>query len=819
MSLRFFGDWPPWLGVTVALTAAALVWWFYRRDTRDSPPMARWSLPTLRAMAVALAILTLTGPVLRRTETIGELGRVVFCVDASESMSRSDPNVDQAQVLQIAAAQGWLPADVVEQLNRDAASVSDAVVVSRGRVIDEALQRYEQSTRFDRARGLLTGKQGLLAELQSTHQLSVSGLSGVNADPWWDSAETDEVPTEFAVTAGAAQTDLATPVMQRLGLDESQVVEASGETDETAGPRTAVVLFSDGRHTNGPSPIEMATQLASRRIPLYCVGFGSDVEPTDLAVLELQYPDSVASKNRVRGTLVWKDRGPVGRAVRATIWADEELLWEQQLTTQNVPLRRTEFDFAIRDIVEARLQEQVRDVRLQSLPLVLTAKLEPLGDETDASNNVSEFRISAVVNDHRLLLIDGRSRWETRYLRNLFQRDEAWQVNALIVGRSSQHRVLPRGEGDNDFPTNEARLTDYDLIVLGEVDADTFTAEEQTWIREYVARGGGLVVIDGTRGKWKGLAETPLGDLLPVTLGEQPAMRTDSLQLTSSGLDWSPLRLRSERESNRELWQQLPAPQSLAAVVPLPGADVVVEAFAAGQPHPAVVRRPFGAGQVTYFAFDDSWRWRYEVADQFHVRFWNQIGKTVMQAPYAASDAFASLDTGLAQYRAGDAANVRVRLRDPSGRPVSDATVDALLSRDGQVVSTIRLTALDTQTGMYRGRTDPLAPGVYTTTVRASGYSEAALQVTTEFRVTASISAETETVSCNETLLREIAEASGGQYLPEASADQLAELLKPLSSGRTEENDTLIWRSYWWFWAILGLLSVEWLLRKRSGLL
>ena len=39
--------------------------------------------------------------------------------------------------------------------------------------------------------------------------------------------------------------------------------------------------------------------------------------------------------------------------------------------------------------------------------------------------------------------------------------------------------------------------------------------------------------------------------------------------------------------------------------------------------------RPFGAGRVYYHAFDDSWRWRYEVADLYHVKFWNQLASYI----------------------------------------------------------------------------------------------------------------------------------------------------------------------------------------------
>ena len=64
-----------------------------------------------------------------------------------------------------------------------------------------------------------------------------------------------------------------------------------------------------------------------------------------------------------------------------------------------------------------------------------------------------------------------------------------------------------------------------------------------------------------------------------------------------------------------------------------------------------------------------------------------------------------------------------------------------------------------------------------------------------------------------------LAEASGGSYVREEDIGRLPELLGPLSSGRVVESETLIWQSYWWFAAIVILVTTEWLLRKRAGLL
>ena len=66
------------------------------------------------------------------------------------------------------------------------------------------------------------------------------------------------------------------------------------------------MLISDGGHNRGSSPFE--TELLSvRNLPIYTVGFGSDQQPPDLALLQTVVPDSVYHEDRIRGILSIKD--------------------------------------------------------------------------------------------------------------------------------------------------------------------------------------------------------------------------------------------------------------------------------------------------------------------------------------------------------------------------------------------------------------------------------------------------------------------------------------------------------------------------------
>ena len=933
-SIRFLGDIPFWVGVPLALAAALAVWFYYRRERHDLPPRLRVWLPLLRAAAVALTLLVLTGPVLHHRRVEGQLGRVVVFVDTSLSMGVHDPQMPEARKLLLAERQGLLPegsvdatlytaatrlaavrrqlteslrgdsvdADTAKRcrdaLAREATSVGDTLdaydwtslpappgqdppwkdlatrfrsevrepadallakpldqIAARQAVLAELLdlvgtvERYQNeilaafdaygrqlvgsgdssvasavahidgSTRWQKAENcLLDPDDGLLSQLANTHDVEIVALAGDEGQTLWSRLREDSVPANLGAEPNGPWTDLGSAIAGRMTEGKK---DADGNAPTPTESRTAAVLLTDGRHNRGASPVVAGRVLGSQGIPLHAVGFGATREAPDLALLDVEHPPLVFQKDRVRGTLVMKDQMPPGQSFVAQIEGDGEILWQQQLTTQDVRLRRIEFDLSLDELVEQQKAALDPKVKHHALPVVLTATLAPLEGETELANNAAEFRLAAITQSYRILLIDGRSRWETRYLRNVFERDDQWHIDTILVGPATEQAALPRGEGPDRFPADRGALYQYDVIVFGDVPADVFNENELEWIRDFVElRGGGLVFLDGSRGNLD-LADTnPLAPLLPVKRLNAPlSSEISGLQLTTSGEKRNALMLASSREANARLWKELPFPRTIVSVEALADAETLVEAVAGTRVVPVMVTRAFGAGRVFYAAADETWRWRYKAADTYHQRFWNQLIQWIMPRPYAVSDDYVSIDTGPPTYAAGDEVDIRVGLRTADGRPATDATVDALVWQDGQIVSTVSLAPDENGTGVYRGRTGQLPEGHYEVSVRASGYSLDALRARSGFVVEPPENRELELTACNDELLEEMARSSGGRFLREEEVGGLIDLLRPLSSGRVVESDTLLWQSYWWFAAIVLLLSIEWLLRKRAGVL
>jgi hypothetical protein len=227
--------------------------------------------------------------------------------------------------------------------------------------------------------------------------------------------------------------------------------------------------------------------------------------------------------------------------------------------------------------------------------------------------------------------------------------------------------------------------------------------------------------------------------------------------------------------------------------------------------------RRFGAVQVFYAAFDATWRWRYEVADEFHQRYWNQVGNWIMERPYAIADKFLSLDVADLVQEADKPANIRVRLRDANGRPATVKRAAAVLSRDGREALRVEL-AVD-EAGVYRAVTPLLATGRYQISVASDDIPADRRSLRLNLTVLPAESPEMTQLAANPALLRAMSAESGGEYLEEWQSEQLLQRLNERGSKRTVESEFRLGQSYWWFVPVVVLLAAEMALRKRFGVL
>lgn len=847
--IRLFFQGEVSLAIAVALSAAIAiaVAWYYRRETRTLPPPHSWLLPGLRAAAIFVALMMLAEPVIQQKREIGTIGRVDVFVDASGSMLATDSTTETST-----------------------ASTTDNSA--------EPAAASPADTRLQRASALLIGKPGQpgwLQSVQQTHHVFLHLMVNDDAKLIWDSRSDQPIPESLRLeptiipnganeTVGdgsdqdsqstlptiGTRTNLSDPVAERVLSAEQTSTPSDTDQSQTIAPpanstagqsRRAVLLLTDGQHNSGQSPQAVAQRLGDSSVPVFAIGLGSQIEPRDVAVLGIDVPPVVASNGRASGEVTIKDlagNDDSGQAqrVRVRIMMGDQTVWQQTVQSENRPIRRIAFDFAIAPLAEKVQTQDAGGIERTRLTLPLTVAIDPIDGQYDSSNNRLDFRIAANLRKRRLLIVDSRSRWETRYIRNLFDRDPTWQVDSVIAWPTARGGQIRRHLTEGTFPQDAQTMASYDAVIWGDCGPEAFTEDDLKRLRDFANQGGAVVFIDGDRDGLRRLARSTAGTLLPVRFSDDPLVTgVRALEPTVVGAGQSALRLASANPTpagsaadasasdsataDQATWAQLPPPTTVRSTDVLPGSEVWLEADTGNStpPVPVLVTRLFGGGQVVYLATDQTWRWRYRVADRYHTRFWNQLLEAIMQPPYEVRDQYIAIATGSPQYTAGQSATIRARLRDASGRPVGDSIVEAVLKDAAGNSQTVLLRSVDADRGVYEAQSPPLDAGEYDVSIRSAGYASSQA-VRTSLLVVPPQDREAVRLSLDDNLLRSLTTVSGGLYADEPGADAVWQAIKPLSDGTIETRRFALAQSYLWFFAVLGLLTTEWWLRKKAGL-
>ena len=355
------------------------------------------------------------------------------------------------------------------------------------------------------------------------------------------------------------------------------------------------------------------------------------------------------------------------------------------------------------------------------------------------------------------------------------------------------------------------------------------SAAQLTMAKDFVAeRGGGLLVVGARSFAQRGLAGTPLEDVLPVELDERhgalipAALGTgasaaiNKVIVTPEGLLHPAMRIGDSAEATRRLWSALPP---LAGAAPLggarPGAAVMaVASSAAGGVFPVVAAQRYGRGRSMVFAGEASWRWKMLLAssDRSYEFFWRQAARWMAGAAADPVTIAVPESAGVS-----DEVAIAVEVRDAAFAPVDAAEVEATLTVPGGQRRAIRMRRADRAPGQYVARVRAEGPGAYRVDVDARR-GDVRLGRALQWFYVGGVDREFADPRLNEPWLRRVARASGGRYVRAADASRIAGWLQEATPQQAAPERRDLWHEPWAFAVIVALLSGEWVLRRRWGL-
>ncbi len=440
--------------------------------------------------------------------------------------------------------------------------------------------------------------------LGATRQVLWVGFGG---DTWPLSAPTELGPSTANATA------LRSAIEQAL-------------TRTGGKPISGIALLSDGRSTQ-PLGADFIHRLNQQAVSVFSIPLGADSAPLDLAIGEVDAPEKVFT-NDIAPVAVTLDRYPADAAIDP---ARLTLRLRDAVTHEVLDERSNLTAGELADPV--LLSAQARGVGAARWKVEVEYAGGAAGDELILENNQRELALELVDRPLRLLYVEGYPRWEYRYLKNLLIREESIACSVMLISADrsfAQEGDLPLAR----LPQTAEELKPYDVIVLGDLPADYFSAAQLGLLRDQVAvHGAGLLWIGGNYATPRTYDGTPLGALLPMQqpasvghhTGEGALVRPTPLAQRLQVLRLLPP---AGQGDPRQLWpNDLPRLLWYQDIAPLkPTAEPLALLYTDhGTAGPLAARLRFGAGQSLYLASDDLWRWRLGRGDHYYQQFWTQL--------------------------------------------------------------------------------------------------------------------------------------------------------------------------------------------------
>jgi len=769
---------PAWVIWLLLAPAAALFVWATYRLSGDAPRGVRRALGTLRFLAIAFVAAMLFNPSRERRLVDRQKTLAVVLLDVSASMDRKDEYETSP--------------DLAARL-REAAALAP----------DDAPGRYSRLDLVKRVLGRADG--AFLDELSKTHDLRVYAFGeGLQA-----AGPLAELEPRERVTA--------------LGSAIERVLEEPEVKSRAVG---GIIVVTDGKNTAGALPDAAAEAAKRRKIAVHTVGVGDPRALRDVELVTLRGDNVVLLDDEMVLDLKVRNRGfPTQQVELVLSDARDGTPFHRESKTLLQSEEDQLFHIRYRPVREGDHQWKV--------------EVRPLPGEHSVENNHKLHEVRVRRNKLRVLYVDKFPRWEYRKLKNFLVRGyESFEAQCLLISAEAAF-IQEASEGVPplmEFPADEAALFKYDVILLGDVDPrdlegfSTQRGKVLESLRRFVELGGGLAMIGGENFAPQAYKDTPLEDVLPIVIdptdvGDAGRALRDTWKpkLSALGRQHPVMQLVGEPEANVALWEReeggLPGWYWFARVKKeKPGARALLlhpTARNESGPYVLAAAGAFGDGPTFWCGVDEFWRWFYLHGPKYAHQFWGNLVRWLGRTKLYAGDKRFQLTVNRSHFEVGERITLTAYVKDRDYRRSQKAEQEIMLRSPSTTEPERRLLLKRVEDGVFERTLVAQDVGDYQAWILPEdGLSDEKISPVS-FAVRLSDVERREPI-LDEAALKALSQKTEGRYvaLPEvrtllgALGEETVEIprRREFQDLRRDGRLPLL---------LLGLLTAEWLLRKR----
>ena len=462
---------------------------------------------------------------------------------------------------------------------------------------------------------------------------------------------------------------------------------------------------------------------------------------------------------------------------------------------------------------------------------IYNVSIPTLSEELIAENNQRSFFTDVIINKIRVLHVAGRPSWDVKFLRKALKRNPNIDLVSFFILRDPTDLAFaPERELSLiPFPVNEIfgeELDSFDVVIFQDFHFKPYGifGFHLRNLSEYVSEdGGAFLMIGGSNSFNSGnYGSTALSEILPVKLDYMPKTLSETIseqsfqpELTDVGKNHPVMRIIPNQDENERHWGSMPELEGINIVQGLNKTAMPLLSTADGKPILAVAN--IDNGKVAAFMSDSSWKWNFGSGSEGNVsphyeKFWNRLFLWFVDDPELSD---AKLNTDKPIYNPGEKAKLEITTL--SKHNIDQNALPIITLPDG----TEKTVEISKETkGKYSGEIEVVEQGLYKISFVPNVASEPYRNLNkseTIFFVEPSkneVRGPTENIG----LLKNIAQSTGGKYISTNDSPVNLKLDPSKKKILTGYKTKKLWDNPFIFILLLGMLSSEWLLRRRWGL-
>lgn len=581
--------------------------------------------------------------------------------------------------------------------------------------------------------------------------------------------------------------------------DISKAIRAVNGIAEATNTR-AILLLSDGAFNTGNNPIFDAENFAK---PIYTIGIGDTIDPKDVAITSILTNEIAYIDNLVPVTVNFHSVGYNNKEVKVALLDNGQKISEQIF---NLNSERTSYTAIF------EYNPKIEGIRK------LTATISKLEGEITERNNVHSEYVKVLKNSRAVAIFAGYPSADFAFIKRTLQDEKGVEIMEFVQKQGAEFYQTP----------TQQQLNKADVFIFCGFPINSTPQNVLSMLNTELNKDKPLFFIAGLATDYNKLKT--FADFLPFQVVNSRQQEFAVSPLINVEALANPLLRVKGTDEDINFWNKLPPIFRTETFVKVKPESEILSTMKVNNvelKEPLIMTRDFqGKKSIAVMGYG-LYRWKMlgyasnavnakaDIPDLFEILIdnafrWLSVRERSKQVNIRTTKRHYSLGEKIefigeiydASYVALDGANIKIELGSVENKR------DIILNSIGN--------------GRYYGIVEGLSKGDYNFTAVATLGSRNLGNDNGRFNI-GELSIEYQNLRQNSALLRTISERTNGQYF---EANELSKLVDVIKNNNNFTERPVTHQSEFHLWNWLGFLvlaimlfAIEWLIRKRTGLL